>query len=334
MLKEKEIKDNIASNVKMVDALLSEILKGGNPKELYEACRYILEAGGKRLRPYLTIKACELIGGKPEVALPYASALEMLHNFTLIHDDVMDRDELRRGKPTVHKIFGIPMAILSGDLLYTKVFKVFVDHSPEGMSSQDIVKCIQLVTNSTILLCEGQALDILYPNSVEINEKDYISMVGRKTSALFSVCAEVGAIVGGATEKDRIAIGKFAWDAGIAFQLVDDILGISADEKKLGKPIGSDIQEGKKTLIILHALKKAPLEQREKILKVLGNENASKEDLECAINILHEIGSIEYAKKTAQEYMNSSIKVLENFPDSKAKQDLVDLVKYFIERSY
>jgi geranylgeranyl diphosphate synthase type I len=330
----KEIQQDITSNAKMVDALLFEIFKGGKPEELYEACRYNLKSGGKRLRPYLTVKACELLGGKPLVALPYATALEMLHNFTLIHDDVMDHDELRRGKPTVHKIFGIPMAILSGDLLFTKVFEVFVENAPEGMSSIDIVKCIQRVTNSTILLCEGQALDILYPNLGEIMEKDYINMVGRKTSALFSVCAEVGAIVGGATEKERVDIRKFAWDAGIAFQIVDDVLGISADEEEFGKPIGNDIKEGKKTLIILHALEKTPPEQKKNLLKVLGNENASKEDLEHAIKIMNEIGSIKYAKKIAQKYMNSSINILENFPDSKAKQDLINLVKYFVERSY
>jgi geranylgeranyl diphosphate synthase type I len=306
----------------------------GKPKKLYEASNYIFKSGGKRLRPYLTIKTCELFGESPQKAIPFASALEILHNFTLIHDDVMDYDELRRGKLTVHRKYGIPMAILAGDLLYTKVYQILLEYAPKNFENEDLIKCIQSITNSTVLLCEGQALDIIYPNATDINEKDYFLMVCGKTSSLFSACAEVGAIIGGSTEKERLAISKYAWNAGITFQIVDDILGITADEKKLGKPVGSDILRGKKTIIMIHALKNAQTKQKQQILRSLGNEDTSKEDLITTIKILNEIGSVNYAQKLAEKYMKSSLEFLDFFPDSNAKQDLFDLVKYFYQRTY
>ena len=329
-----QIKNSLAANAEKVDAFISEFLFDGSPKALYEAVKHIIESGGKRLRPYLTVKTCELFGGSSERAIPFASAMEMLHNFTLIHDDVMDHDELRRGKPTVHKKFGTPMAILAGDLLHTKVFQILSNHIPSELSAEDLVKIIHRTTDATVLLCEGQALDILYPKSTDTDEEDYLLMVGGKTSALFSSSAEVGAIVGGASDDERLVISKFAWDAGIAFQIVDDILGITSTETELGKPVGSDILEGKKTIIIIHALENSNQEQRENIMKVLGKGKSSEEDLELAINTLYETGSINYAKKLAKEYLDSSLSMLEPFPDSEAKQELKNLVKFFVERKY
>jgi geranylgeranyl diphosphate synthase type I len=334
MYKAEEIKKKLNSNAKKIDSFIAEVLIGRKPDELYKASRYILESGGKRLRPYMTVKTCELFGGTAEQAIPFASAMEILHNFTLIHDDVMDHDELRRGNPTVHKKYGTPLAILAGDLLYTKVYQIFVNHIPEKLCNEDVVKIIQRITDSTILLCEGQALDILYPKSTDIDEKDYLLMVGGKTGALFSASAEVGAIVGRAREEERLAISKFAWDAGVAFQIVDDILGITSTEEKLGKPVGSDIIEGKKTLIIIHALKNANHEQKETILKVLGKEGSSKKELITAIEVIHETGSIIYAQDLAKVYLDSSLEMLTPFPDSEAKKDLIDLIEYFVDRKY
>jgi geranylgeranyl diphosphate synthase type I len=191
-----------------------------------------------------------------------------------------------------------------------------------------------MVTEATILLCEGQALDLSYPSTTDVVEEDYIFMVGGKTSALFKACAQVGAIVGGATTKQIESLGKFAWDAGISFQLVDDILGVTADENKLGKPIGSDLREGKKTLIIIHALKNANSTQRELITKVLGNHNATKKDIERIILILKDVGSIDYAIKKAERYTKNSISQLDMFTDSYAKSELQTLVKYFTFREY
>jgi geranylgeranyl diphosphate synthase type I len=298
-----------------VDEFIDKILVGDQPPALYEASRYLLKTGGKRLRPYLVAKACEVVGGNADDAIPYAAGLEILHNFTLIHDDVMDNDDLRRGEPTVHAKYGIPMAITAGDLLFVKVYESLLKYSPKHLSPNKVLKSIQIVTEAATLLCEGQALDISYPKTADVIENDYILMVGGKTSALFKACVEIGAIIGGAKTEELAALGKFAWDAGIAFQLIDDFLGATANEGTLGKPVGSDLREGKKTLYVIHALSKTSIEQRKILTKVLGNCNASDEDLKKAIRLLNDTGSIDYTLEKANEYTRNALSQLNIFPD-------------------
>jgi len=329
-----DIKQKLAKNAEPVDEFIQSILMSRNPESLYQASRYIISAGGKRLRPYLPIKSCEAVGGLAKYAVPFAASLEILHNFTLVHDDVMDHDELRRGKPTVHKKFGEPMAILAGDLLFAKVYQSVLDHAPAQMSSDEVVAALGKMTDSIILLCEGQALDISFPQAMDVTEKDYLDMIGGKTSALFMACAEVGAMAGGATKTQISALGKFAWDAGLAFQIVDDVLGITADEAKLGKPVGSDIREGKKTLIMIHALANANEEQMLVLNRAVGVESASKEDIDAVVKTLEEIGSIQYAKDEAEKYTRSAFESIKIIPDGASKQELIDLVNYFSQREY
>ncbi len=329
-----DIKQKLVKNSESVDEFIENILASRNPESLYKASRYLISAGGKRLRPYLTIKSCEAVGGLAKYAVPFAASLEILHNFTLVHDDVMDNDELRRGKPTVHKKFGAPMAILAGDLLFAKVYQSVLDHAPAHMSSDEVVTALGKMTDSIILLCEGQALDVSFPQAMDVTEKDYLFMIGGKTSSLFMACAEVGALAGGASKAQITALGRFAWDAGLAFQIVDDVLGITADEAKLGKPVGSDIREGKKTLIMIHALGNANEEQMSVLKRAVGVENASKEDINAVVKTLEEIGSIKYAKDEAERYAASAFESIEVIPDGPSKQDLIDLVNYFVQREY
>ena len=269
MSKAKQIQEKLIETAEPVNTFIENLLTDRKPSQLYEASRHIINAGGKRLRPFLTIKSCEAAGGKKKDAISFAAALEILHNFTLIHDDVMDHDKLRRGKPTVHATYGEPMAILAGDLLFAKVYQSVLDYTPAHLSSDDVVLALQKMTDAIIILCEGQALDVSFPKATDVSEDDYIFMIGAKTSALFKACAEAGAIAAGATSETINSLGNFAWDAGIAFQIVDDILGITADESKLGKPVGSDIMEGKKTIIMIHALKKANDTQRAELMDVM-----------------------------------------------------------------
>jgi geranylgeranyl diphosphate synthase, type I len=328
------IKKKLVDSAKPVDAFIDEILTPRRPKILYEASRHLVLAGGKRLRPFLTLKACEAVGGDPMKAIPYAAAFEILHNFTLVHDDVMDNDPLRRGAPTVHTRWGVPMAICAGDLLFAKVFEAMAVYAPKNLSAKRVNACIAKATEATIELCEGQVLDVSFPNTEDVSEEDYITMVGGKTSALFKACAEVGAIVGGGKARQVNALGRFAWDAGIAFQIMDDYLGATADEKTLGKPVGSDIREGKKTIIMIHALRKAKPKQRERILAVLGNHSASKQEIEEVNRLLVEIGSVEYALKKGDKYIESAKRHFNKLSDSGAKSDLFALVDYFTARKY
>ncbi len=329
-----EIKKKLVKNAEPVNEFIQNILTSRTPESLYKASRYLISAGGKRLRPYLTVKSCEAVGGLAKYAVPFAASLEILHNFTLVHDDVMDNDDLRRGKPTVHKEFGEPMAILAGDLLFAKVYQSVLDHAPPHMSSDEVVLALGKMTDAIILLCEGQALDISYPQAMDVTEKDYIHMIGGKTSALFMVCAEVGAIAGRASKAQVAALGQFAWDAGLAFQIVDDILGITADESKLGKPVGSDIREGKKTLIMIHALANANDAQMKVLKNAVGVSDASKADIDAVVETLYEIGSIQYAKDEAAKYTARAFDSIKDIPEGASKQELVDLVNYFVQRDY
>jgi geranylgeranyl diphosphate synthase type I len=328
------IKKKLVKNAEPVNEFIANILTSRTPETLYEASRHLISAGGKRLRPYLTVKACEAVGGLAKYAIPFAASLEILHNFTLVHDDVMDNDELRRGKPTVHKKFGEPMAILAGDLLFAKVYQAVLDHAPPHMSSDEVVLALAKMTDAIVLLCEGQALDISYPQAMDVTEKDYIDMIGGKTSALFMACAEVGAIAGQASKAQVAALGRFAWDAGLAFQIVDDLLGITADEEKLGKPVGSDIKEGKKTLIMIHALTNADENQMKVLKTAVGVADADKDAIESVVKTLEEIGSIQYAVDEAEKYTASAFKSIKDIPEGPSKQDLVDLVNYFVQRDY
>ena len=328
------IQENLKETSEPVDAFIENLLQDRKPRQLYEAGRHIIFSGGKRLRPFLTIKSCEAAGGNLKDAVPFAAALEILHNFTLVHDDVMDHDELRRGNPTVHKKFGEPMAILAGDLLFSKVYQSVLDYAPAHMSADDVISTLQRMTDAVILLCEGQALDITFPKATDVTEDDYIFMIGAKTSALFKACAEVGAIAAGASNGAIDSLGKFAWDAGIAFQIIDDVLGVTADESKLGKPVGSDIREGKKTIIMIHALRKASKNQRELLLNAMMGEDSTLEALEAAVTVLEDIGSIDYARSKAEKYLNTSLENIDGLKNTPAKEALIELVNYFVQREY
>lgn len=332
---EASIKRKLQLSAVKVEGFIDKLLVPNRPEEVYKAAHHLIKAGGKRLRPYMVFKSCELMGGDPELALPYAAAVEMFHTFTLVHDDVMDNDNLRRGSSTVHTKWGVPLAIVSGDLLFAKVYSAMLEPGNSGkISKERVVSCLESLTNAAVILSEGQALDILQSNVVDVSEEDYIYMVGGKTSALFRTCAEVGCIVGGGSEEEVSKLGSFAWDAGIAFQIVDDILGVTADEAALGKPVGSDVREGKKTLITIKALEDASPEERKTLEKALGVQEASTSDIDEAIKVLASTGAIAYAEKVAAEYTEKAMSAIAEFPDSEAKRDLLELVEYFTKRSY
>jgi geranylgeranyl diphosphate synthase type I len=332
---EASIRRKLQLSAVKVDGFIDKLLVPNKPEEVYHAAHHLIKAGGKRLRPYLVLKTCELMGGDPELALPYAAAVEMFHTFTLVHDDIMDNDNLRRGSPTVHTKWGIPLAIVSGDLLFAKVYSAMLEPGKSGkMSKERVLSCLESLTNAAVILSEGQALDTLQSNVRDVSEEDYIHMVGGKTSSLFRTCAEVGCIVGGGSEEEVTRLGSFAWDAGIAFQIVDDILGVTADEATLGKPVGSDVREGKKTLITIKALEDASPEERRTLEKALGVPEASMSDIDEAIEVLASTGAIAYAEKVAAEYTEKAMAAIAVFPDSEAKRELVELVEYFTRRSY
>ncbi|MEM3027198.1 MAG: polyprenyl synthetase family protein [Candidatus Bathyarchaeia archaeon] len=307
----------------------------GEPEVLRESSLHAFKSGGKRWRPFVVLKACELVGGDPRRALPAAAAVEILHNFTLIHDDIMDRDEFRRGLPTVHVLWGIPQAILTGDKLFAKVFKVLTDAGKASdIPSETLLKIVDSLAQAALEICIGQTMDMLFEGRFDVSEEEYLTMIRGKTAALARASAEVGALAGGGMPSEVQGLAKFGEEAGMAFQIVDDILGLTADEKELGKPVGSDIREGKKTLIIIHAFSKASPVLKARITRMLGNRRATKEEIRQIIEELMVLGSIEYAYQKSIEYSERAKSYLKSFPDKPAKDFLMALMDFFVRRKY
>lgn len=330
-----DIERKLTESSDLVDEYMEKILKERRPEVLYRSARHLIEAGGKRLRPFLVLKACSLVGGEPKDVVPLAAAIEILHNFTLIHDDIMDNDDLRRNVPTVHKIWGIPVAIASGDLLFAKVYEAVVSWAEGGkVPCERVMAIIDRFNRAAISICEGQVLDVSFISLDNVTEKDYFEMIGGKTAVLLEASAEIGALAGGSNDRELRLLGDFAYNAGMAFQLVDDYLGATADEKVLGKPVGSDLREGKKTLIIVHALSHAFPQEKRRILEVLRNPKISQEDIEEINKILSSLGSLSYTMEQAKKYVEKAKNSLESLHDCEAKTDLQNLVEFFINRKY
>ncbi len=321
---------------KKVDEMMNLVIGcGGEPRSLYNAANHLIKAGGKRLRPFLVLKSCEIVGGNILDAVPVAAAIELLHTFTLIHDDIMDKDLKRRGMRTVHGIWGVPTAIIAGDLLFAKVYDtILYQMDLKHVPLQRVFRVLDVITKTNVDICEGQVLDMLFEKSKSDTENDYYDMIGKKTAALLGASAESGAILGEGSEDNILRLKRFAYYGGIAFQIVDDVLGLTADEKVLGKPIGSDLREGKRTLVIIHALKHADRHQEKKILSVLGNKKISAEETRNVVDLLNLLGSIKYATDNVQRYLDMSNSQLDNFPDSPTKKLLLELSHFMVHREY
>lgn len=317
---------------KRVNILLDEVLVSRKPDELYKASKHLVEAGGKRLRPFIVLKSCQLVGGEVEKALPMAAAVELIHNFTLVHDDIMDEDNKRRGAPTVHVVYGIPMAINAGDMLFTKAYEVALRSSAIGVPPRRVLQALEALTEGIVVICEGQAMDMSFEKRNNVSEQEYMEMIERKTAALLVASAKIGAIVGNASKREVAHLCHAMRATGLAFQIVDDVLGVTAEENVLGKPVGSDIREGKRTLITHHSLKHAGKQQRNIIMKALGKKEASPETIKSAIEVLKSTGSIDYALKKAEVFTIKAKSELEAFQSSDTRDLLISLVDYIVTR--
>ncbi len=319
----------IEKNAKIVNRYLKTKLKG-NPKMLYDAAGHLIVNGGKRLRPYMVIKSCQILGGKTSKAMPAASAVEMVHNFTLVHDDIMDNDEMRHGVPTVHKKFGMPVAILAGDVLFSKAFQIISDSK---LSSSAMTKIISRLAKGCVDVWEGQLLDIKMGEEKRIpSQSEYIRMIGKKTAALFDASCAMGAICSTNKIKDIENLSSFGKNLGIAFQITDDLIGVMGDPKITKKPVGNDLREGKKSLPILMAIKSAKGKNKKIILKAFGNQKASKDDLKKAVHVIRALGIEKNVRNQALKYAEQAEKSLSKY-SGPAKRELVELLDFVVERS-
>ena len=319
----------IENNAKIVNKYLNSKLNG-NPKKLYDAAGHLIVNGGKRLRPYMVIRSCQILGGKSSTAMIAASAVEMVHNFTLVHDDIMDNDEMRHGVPTVHKKFGMPIAILAGDVLFSKAFQII---SESKLSPNANIHLISRLAKACVDVCEGQLLDIKMADEKRIpTEKEYITMIGKKTAALFDVSCAMGAICATNKPKDISNLSDFGRNLGIAFQITDDLIGVMGDPKVTKKPVGNDLREGKKSLPILMAIKLAKGNERKTILKAFGNSKISKKNLNKAVEVIRSLGIEEKVRNQALKYAEKSEKSLAKYKGT-AKIELTALLDFVVKRS-
>ena len=319
----------IENNAKIVNKYLNSKLKG-NPKKLYDAAGHLIVNGGKRLRPYMVIRSCQILGGKSSTAMIAASAVEMVHNFTLVHDDIMDNDEMRHGVPTVHKKFGMPIAILAGDVLFSKAFQII---SESKLSPNANTHLISRLAKACVDVCEGQLLDIKMADEKRIpTEAEYITMIGKKTAALFDVSCAMGAICATNKPKDISNLSAFGRNLGIAFQITDDLIGVMGDPKVTKKPVGNDLREGKKSLPILMAIKLAKGNEKKIILKAFGNSKISKKDLNKAVEVIRSLGIEEKVRNQALKYAEKSEKSLTKYKGT-AKIELTALLDFVVKRS-
>ena len=323
------VSKNISKNAKTVNRYLTKKLKG-NPQTLYNAASHLIVSGGKRLRPFMVIKSCEILGGKLKDAMPAASAIEMIHNFTLVHDDIMDNDELRHGVPTVHRKFGMPLAILAGDVLFSKAYQVISD---SGLSANSSTQLVSKLAKACVDVCEGQLLDIKMAEAKKIpSQADYIKMIEKKTAALFDVSCSMGAICAKAKSKDIENLSSFGKNLGIAFQITDDLIGVMGDPKVTKKPVGNDLREGKKSLPIVLAINKSKGSDKKIILNTFGNSKATKKQIVKAVKVIRSLGIEKMVRKQACQYAEKAKKSLSPY-SSPPKKELISLLDFVVKRS-
>lgn len=319
----------LSEDIAVVAAAVDEQIKallGGRRGRLYEGAAHLPMQGGKRMRPFMVVKSCEAVGGRSGDAIAAATSIELLHNFTLVHDDIMDNDRLRRGMPTVHTVYGNPVAILAGDLLFAESMDFLLR---SGGDPDRIRRAALALTRATIALSEGQQMDMEFEAREAVAEAEYLEMVYKKTAALFQAAGEMGAIIGGGSEGEIRLLGDCGRHMGIAFQIFDDYLGVTSTEEVLGKSVGNDIREGKKTLIVIRSLETPA---RKGMLKLLGKKDASDREINNLIQELKRQGVLDYALRKAEGHVRSAKASLMSLRETEARSRLLELVEFSVKR--
>ncbi|MCQ2086031.1 MAG: polyprenyl synthetase family protein [archaeon] len=314
-----------------LDSRIKLYIKDEHPRNLIEAVRQYPYAGGKRIRPSLVIASCGAVGGEKSKSIPLAVAIEYIHNFTLIHDDIIDGDRERRGMPTSHTKYGTPTAILAGDALFGKAFNVL---SELDVSDKDLRRILRSITAAVWDLARGQQMDINNECGRTVTIDDYIETIRLKTGVLFAASAVGGALIGGADDLTIEAICRYATSLGIAFQIFDDILGIAGDPIKTGKSVGNDIRRGKYTAITCHAAESIKDEnEMRRFCSIFGKIDSSEEEIGVVRSILERSGSIAYAVRLAEKYSKDAVSELSLLTSSEDKDFMIDLARYAVTRS-
>ncbi len=312
---------------KIIDEHLQRLISESKPTSLYEPIKYILNAGGKRIRPVIVLLACESLGGNYEDAINAAVAVEIFHNFTLVHDDIMDNAELRRGLRTIHKKWDVNTAILSGDAMFALAYKLLSE-----VKSSRIDEIFNVFSQSAIEVCEGQALDLELEMSFDVEIEDYIEMISKKTASLIKNSAKIGGLIANGSDEQIWALENYGLNLGLAFQLQDDLLDVVANSEEFGKSIGGDIVNGKRTYLLISAKKKTKDNDREIIMRVFNKDGLDGSIVPIVREIYHCYGIIDETQEKVRFYTDLAIKSILNLPENHARNMLIWLANKLGER--
>ncbi len=316
-------------------ALIGEDLKNVElqfKKDLYsdvpliqKVGEYVISSGGKRIRPMLLILSAYLCGYRGSRHVQIASVIEFIHTATLLHDDVVDNANLRRGLASANTLWGNEASVLVGDFLYCKSFALMV--------ADGDLNILKLLAKATTVLAEGEVLQLIYTRNTDITGEQYIEVVKCKTAILLSAACQAGAILGATSAGHEAAMREFGMELGIAFQMVDDSLDYSASEEQFGKSIGHDLEEGKITLPLIHTMKKCTDEERRQIADIVKKELIDKDDFKTVFALVGKYGGIDHTLAMARQYSERSKKCLDIFEDSPYKAALLELADFIVTRA-
>ncbi|WP_297085609.1 polyprenyl synthetase family protein [uncultured Draconibacterium sp.] len=306
----------------------TELLKQ-QPVELYDPISYSLDMGGKRLRPVLVLLACNMFSDDIQKAIPAAVGIEVFHNFTLLHDDIMDKADVRRNRPTVHKKFSENAAILSGDAMAFQSYRYFLENK-----SDTLPEVLEVFSQTAIEVCEGQQYDMDFEQRLDVSEQEYLEMIRLKTAVLLACSLKVGALLGGASEKIARQLYSFGINLGLAFQLQDDLLDTFGNQAVFGKQIGGDILANKKTFLLINALDKANDAQRPELLGWIEKDTFNpKEKIEAVTALYRQTGIRKITEDKVNDFFNTAIRILAEMElQDVVKQPLRDLAAQMLKR--
>jgi octaprenyl-diphosphate synthase len=321
----REIFDLIQDDLRLIEAEIG--LESIAPVEAITMIgQYLQASGGKRLRPSLLLLAAKMVGGAGPGAVRLGAVVEMIHTATLVHDDVIDAAETRRGRPSTNARWGNHISVLSGDWLYMQAFQIAL--------RERNFHILDLLISLTQAMVEGELLQLERIGRIGVTEADYMELVDRKTASLFSVCTKLGALVGGADAGAEERLGEFGWNLGMAFQLTDDVLDFTSREKTLGKPVGSDLREGKVTLPLIYAMGDAEAGERAKIETILRSRNYDEVPLADVLAIIRKYRGFERAGERALAFTAKARRVINEFPESPYQRAMYAITELVTDRDH
>jgi len=294
-----------------------------------------MAGGGKMLRPAMCLLACEGVGGDWRTALPAAVALELLHNFTLIHDDIEDNDRNRRGMPTVWDVWGLAQGVNTGDAMHVLARLALLGLSGKGVLPEKMLRAARRLDETCLRVCEGQCRDIAFEERIDVRVEDYLEMTAGKTAALFSCSVELGAMLGTEDERTIDALARFGRYLGMAFQIQDDVLGIWGEDSRTGKPVAGDILKRKKTLPVLYGLDRASAEERDRLGALYSRDKIAASAVPEVLDVLDRTGARQYAGEMAGQYADRALAELDVADVSAAARgDFRALTEFILNREY